>query len=378
MKIIDQTPYYTEKGELSLLDRARAMLKYGNSWVGEMEAQKSVIAVLDRTLDKNFTLLRNVTLAELDMLIPFILLGPSGVYVIYVTALTGTVRAKTDQWGTIFGSSFKPLKPNLLVRTEHMARAVQVYLQRHGFNSPTGVEPVLLCADPSLNVDSLRPITRIVMRDALERFAISLQQARTAFTPEALRGMVDCILTPPKPPAPTPVPGEKAARGKAKPDAAPGRVAASSRSTANAPASVETSASAAVGPFVAGSWSATPAPTVPGPLAAAPGKADSAGGGLPPPAGSTGLERPAPAAAPSANGQVPVPAGMPSGSENLEVPDFFKEIDEAMQASGPQEASSPRRARMNRRQWILLAIAFIIELLLLAVFAVLVLTSLHP
>ena len=69
---------------------------------------------------------------------------------------------------------------------------------------------------------------------------------------------------------------------------------------------------------------------------------------------------------------------MPSGSENLEVPDFFKEIDEAMQASGPQEASSPRRARMNRRQWILLAIAFIIELLLLAVFAVLVLTSLHP
>jgi len=49
MKIVDQTPFYKENGELSILDRARAILQFGPGWFKAIEAQKSVIAVLKKT-----------------------------------------------------------------------------------------------------------------------------------------------------------------------------------------------------------------------------------------------------------------------------------------------------------------------------------------
>ena len=205
MKVVDQTPFYKENGELSSIDRVKAIMKFGAGWFKEIEAQKSVIAVLDKALDKNYTLLHNVTPAGLDARIPLILVGPTGVFVMCVTPLIGMFRAKGDQWGTITGNAFKPERPNLLPRTERMARAIQVFLQRQGYANLLNVEAVLLCSDPSVHVDSTRPIIRVVMRDALERFAVSITQARVVFSPESVHDVVNRILNPPAPTPPKPV-----------------------------------------------------------------------------------------------------------------------------------------------------------------------------
>lgn len=205
MKVIDQTPFFNnETGEISFLDRNRALMKFGGEWLKEAEAQKQVIAVLGKVLDRNYTLLRNVTPPGLGASFPFILIGPPGIYVMYATPLTGTFRAKGDQWGTLSGNSFSDEKVNLLTRTERMARAIQVFLRRQGYSELITVEAVLLLPDPSAHVDSVRPIIRVVMRDALERFAISLMQARVALTPESAQDLVTRILKPPKPPSPKP------------------------------------------------------------------------------------------------------------------------------------------------------------------------------
>jgi hypothetical protein len=206
MKIIDQTPFYNEKGELSFSDRTRAFMKYGKAWLNEMEAQKSVLPVFEKNLDRKYTLLRNVILPGLETPIPFILVGPTGIYVMYVTPIIGMFRAKGDQWGTISGSAFKTEKTNLLTRTERMSRAVSVFLQRQGYVDLTGIEAVLLCADAAVHVDSLRPIVRIVMRDALERFIISITQARVSLSPEMVFDLVNRITTPPTPKEEIPAP----------------------------------------------------------------------------------------------------------------------------------------------------------------------------
>jgi hypothetical protein len=205
MNIIDHTPYFNnETGEISFLDRGKAIMKYGASWIKEVEAQKQVIAVLNQVLDRNYTLLRNVTPPGLEASFPFILVGPAGVFVMYVTPLTGIFRAKGDQWGTISGNTFRNEKPNLLTRTERMARAIQVFLQRQGYSVITTVDAILLCSDPSVHVDSIRPIIRVVMRDALERFGISIMQARVVFSPESVQDVIERILNPPKPAPPEP------------------------------------------------------------------------------------------------------------------------------------------------------------------------------
>ena len=205
MKIIDQTPFFNkETGEISILDRGKAMMKYGARWIKEVEGQKQVIAVLDKMLDKYYVLLRNVMPPGVEASFPFILVGPTGVFVMYVTPLTGVFRAKGDQWGTITGNAFKNEKPNLMTRTEHMARAIQVFLQRQGYFEITSVDAILLCSDLSVHVDSIRPIIRVVMRDALERFAISITQARVVLSPESVQDVINRILNPPKPDPPEP------------------------------------------------------------------------------------------------------------------------------------------------------------------------------
>jgi hypothetical protein len=196
MKVIDQTPFFKPDGKINMIDQAKATMKLGGTWVQETQAQTGVMAALDRGLDKRFTLLRNVTLQGLDISIPFILVGPTGIYAMYVTALRGMYRAKGDLWGTLSGNTFKPASINLLTRTARMARAIQVYLQRQGYEGVGMVDSALLCADPGLHVDSVRPIVRVVQSDALERFAVSIAQARDTISPGAVTEVVNRILNP--------------------------------------------------------------------------------------------------------------------------------------------------------------------------------------
>jgi hypothetical protein len=218
MKIVDQTPLYKENGELSWFDHLKAIMQFGSGWVKEMEAQKSVIAVLEKFLDNKYTLLRNLTPSGLEARIPLILVGPTGVYVMCITPQVGYFRARGDQWGTISGNTFKPGNPNLLTRTERMARAIHLFLQRQGYTSLINVEAVLLCSNPTTTVDSMRPIIRVIMRDALERFAVSVSQARIVLTPESAFDVVNRLLNPPPPP-PEPVPVEPVAVVSATPPA---------------------------------------------------------------------------------------------------------------------------------------------------------------
>lgn len=220
MKIIDQTPFFNAEGKISLVDKAKATMKFGAAWIQEVQAQTAILPLLDRGLEKKYTLLRNVKLTGLEIIIPFILVGPSGIYAMYVTALRGMYRARGDQWGIISGDDLKPVNVNLLTLTARMARAVQVYFQRQGRELPTTVEAVLLCADPGLHVDSVRPIIRVVQYDAIDRFALTVAQSRAVMDGMTVQDIVDRIVNPrapapaqgtPPPSAPEPEPQEEEA-----------------------------------------------------------------------------------------------------------------------------------------------------------------------
>ncbi len=207
MKIIDKTPLQDEKGGISLLQRLQGTLTYGFSWYAELEAQKGVIAQLDRTLEKGFTLIRNFTLPGSEIIEPIILIGPSGVYVIHVTSLQGLYEAKGDQWNTVSNGRSIPAPINLMGRVSRLARALQVYLERQGISLPGPVEPVIIAASPAMNIDSLRPAVRVVLSDAVKQFGASLLQARPVLRTELVYDLADRILTPrPKGGSPQPEP----------------------------------------------------------------------------------------------------------------------------------------------------------------------------
>jgi hypothetical protein len=223
MKIIDKTPLQDEKGEISIGARLQGTLKYGLSWYSDLEAQKAVIAQLERTLEKGYVLIRNFTLPGSEIVIPIILIGPPGIQVILVTQVKGFFEAKGDQWNIKNNNRTQPAGINLLERAAKYGRALQKYLQLQQIDYPGQIEPVLITANPGAFVDSMRPIARVVTGDAIKQFAASLLQARPVLRSEQVYEIADLIVTPRPPeqrvkpaaaplqPAPAAVPAAQAA-----------------------------------------------------------------------------------------------------------------------------------------------------------------------
>ena len=213
MKIIDKTPFQDAQGQISFIGRVQGSLTYGFNWYGELQAQKAVIAQLDRALEKGFVLLRNFTLPESEIVIPLILIGPGGVTVVHVTNIRGFFEAKGDQWSTVSNGMPIPAKVNLLKWAAQYARALQVYFNKQKIQIPAPIESVLIMADPGAHVDSLRPVARVVMSDAIKQFASSLIQARPVWRSDNVQDVADRIVNPrppEPPPAPAPQPGAPA------------------------------------------------------------------------------------------------------------------------------------------------------------------------
>ncbi|HEX2696393.1 MAG TPA: hypothetical protein VHM28_01710 [Anaerolineales bacterium] len=207
MKVIDKTPLQNDKGEMGLLERLQGTLKYGFSWYSELEAQKIIIAQLDRALEKGYILIRNLTLPGSEIVEPIILLGPPGVYVIYVTHLSGFYEARGDQWGTSNNGRFAPSSINLMSRVARLAKVLQVYIERQGVTLPKPIEATLIASSPAMHVESNRPAVRVVMSDAVKQFAASLLQAPPLMRSEFVYDLADRIVEPrPKAASPQPIP----------------------------------------------------------------------------------------------------------------------------------------------------------------------------
>ena len=199
MKIIDKTPLLDEKGDLGFTQRIQGMLQFGFNWPNELQAQKTIINFFDRSLEKGYTLIRNQTLGQSGIMIPMILLGPAGLFVINVTHLRGRYKAKGDSWNVESGNQFKPAPVNLIQVTSRMTRALQKFIERQGIKIPAPIESVLIAADPGLHIESLRPAVKVMMVDGIKSFVSGLTSGAPALRADAVLDLVERI-TNPRPP----------------------------------------------------------------------------------------------------------------------------------------------------------------------------------
>ena len=196
MKIIDKTPLLNENGELGIIQQVQGMLKFGFSWPNELEAQKAIITFFERNLEKGFTLIRNMTLGASGIMVPLILLGPTGIYVMHVTYLRGRYEARGNAWNEAAGDGYKPAPINLVQRTTHMANAVKAFIERQGIKLPIEVEPVLIAGNPGLHIESARPAVKVIMIDGIKPFASALATGRPVLKIEAVHEFTERIINP--------------------------------------------------------------------------------------------------------------------------------------------------------------------------------------
>ena len=197
MKIIDKTPLLDENGELTVVQRIKGMFQYGFSWPNELRGQKAIITFFDRQLEKGYTLIRNLPLGQSGIMVPMILLGPTGIHVIQVTFLRGRYEVRGDTWNVEAGEKFKPAPVNLVQQTMRMAHAVQVYIERQGVKLPASPEPVLIAAEPGLHIESVRPAVRVMMIDGIKSFVTGLTTTHAIIlSPEQVFDYTERLLNP--------------------------------------------------------------------------------------------------------------------------------------------------------------------------------------
>lgn len=201
MRIIDKTKEQDEAGNINPIARVQGTLKYGLNWYPEIEAQKDVVAQLDRLLEKGFVLIRNFTLPDSEIVIPIILLGTGSLSVILVSPAKGHFEARGNEWDQLINNgSPAPARRNLIDLVAKLARVFEKYLERNKINVGLPVEPVLIMSNPGAQVDVLRPVARVVRSDGIKTFATSLLQAPAGLRPDAVYSYAEQILnpTPPK------------------------------------------------------------------------------------------------------------------------------------------------------------------------------------
>jgi len=197
MKIIDKTLLQDEGGNINIIARIQGTLKYGFNWYPELEAQKVVMAQLDRLLEKGFVLIRNFTLPDSQIVIPMILIGPGSISVILATPVKGHFEAVGSEWNQLINNgSPAPARRNLVDLIAKLTRAFQRYLEKHNIRSDVRIEPILIASDPGAQIDSLRPVARVLRSDAIKQFAASLLQEAPVLRPESVYALADKILDP--------------------------------------------------------------------------------------------------------------------------------------------------------------------------------------
>ncbi len=180
------------------LKRWLTILDYGWKWYQEYKAQAQFLEMLRPLLDKRFIVIRNYIWPEIEYPFPIILLGPPGVYLLYVTPLSGEFRIHEDRLVALGkGNKGAEVKPNLVRRTKLLGTVLEKFIaERLGIEVP--VETRLVFTAPAVYVDTVDPEVKPLLPDGVKGFAEGLLKSRERLTRLHIRRLADLFLQSPE------------------------------------------------------------------------------------------------------------------------------------------------------------------------------------
>ena len=199
MKLIDCAAEYAKHGQGKPLDESLGSIRVGRGVSRDQEAEKAVITAFQRRVGNKFFMLRNVAVKGMDGLIPLVLVGPPGVWVLYPSGLRAASTAPAASLWEIIDErhqTYKAAGENFITKAAQLAEALEDYLRSRGILY-SRVVPILVFTNPGIHVEATRPAVRIVLIDALDRFIAGLLQSRLLNDEEQVQEMVDLITSPP-------------------------------------------------------------------------------------------------------------------------------------------------------------------------------------
>lgn len=192
MKVVENSKLKRKDSVSSPMSDVISSIKSGLNITEAVQAEDAVIASLKRMLDNRYVILRDVILPGLKVPIPLVLVGPTGVRVLTPSSMRGVYRAQGENWEQMDERrrDFKPAQPNMIMRAQLLARAVEKFLAERGYELPE-VESVLIFTDPGVHIETVRPVVRVILIDGLDRFTAGLAQGYPILEKDEIQKVVD-------------------------------------------------------------------------------------------------------------------------------------------------------------------------------------------
>ena len=174
--------------------RWAAILDYGWGWYKEYKAQTQFLEALRPLLDRRFIAIRNYVWPEvIEYPFPIILLGPPGVYLLYVTPLSGEFRIHENRLLALGKGKGVPVKPNLVQRTRLLGAVLEKFIaEKLGLEIPVATR--LVFTAPDVYVDTVDAEVKPLLPDGVKGFAESLLKARERLSRSEIRRLAELFL----------------------------------------------------------------------------------------------------------------------------------------------------------------------------------------
>jgi len=195
MKIINCSPEPQENIFTIKLKELWRTLFSGSSWREEAQAKEKTVKYFQGVLNNRFYMLLEVQLEGFEAPIPAIIVGPTGIHVINISAVQGVFRGSGDIWEELDTrkNQYVSAKPNLITQTAGMARSIETYFERRGFAVST--EPALIVTSPGIHIELETPSIRVIPADSLQRYVTYLVQGDLVLDSAEVQNIVDVLNT---------------------------------------------------------------------------------------------------------------------------------------------------------------------------------------
>lgn len=199
MKVIERSPIGGEGSSKSITARVKGIWQFGFSWDQDVQAQRALTEKLRQVFDNTYTLISNVTVPGVTLPVPLVLIGKTGVWILYVTTVKGIFRIKGDNWYKLDekNESYRSSRPNLVRRTLLMSRAIIEYLKEKGYFLDEN-EAVLFLSHPGVYVDAPESPVRLVQSEGIEGYTSSVKDGNMVLDATEIQHITE-ILTKARP-----------------------------------------------------------------------------------------------------------------------------------------------------------------------------------
>lgn len=190
MKLIELKQKHAQKGGFQkVIGQVNDLLPFGKT---DEHAEDAIIARVMRGLDNRFVLVRNLPLEGMDGTYPPILIGPTGMVLLNISAAQGYFRAKEEAWWEMSKTThrYNPGRPNLIKQSQELALNLASLLDKHQKSHPE-IIPVLLFANAGVQVETSNPAVRIVLMDGVENLISAVAASEEILSINAIDNLAD-------------------------------------------------------------------------------------------------------------------------------------------------------------------------------------------